>query len=178
MRQEEETGGCEPDGKMAGGLNTSAVSFGFWYKPQEIRYGVGDAFVPFAHLDMISPNCFVIITSVNHAPPFAHLPSPTIRTRTAVLARIPATSVGSPAKCFTNRGLGFRAKLLFLQSPSPPLCVHTCRLFSPGEVRSDLTLNSLIRTGSLTKFRFLSGVNGNHPTQTSATPAMLLSNGI
>ena len=27
--------------KMAWDLNTSAGLFGFWYKPQEIRYGVG-----------------------------------------------------------------------------------------------------------------------------------------
>ena len=70
MRQEEEAGRCEPDGEDGRGFIPLRFCLDFGIHPHGDQVRGGDVFVPSAHLDMISSNCFVIITSVNHAPPF------------------------------------------------------------------------------------------------------------
>ena len=110
---------------MAGGLNTSVVL----YQPRgdQVREGAPTVSLPSAHLDS---NCFVIITSVNHAPPFGGgVTSPAIRGRTVLLpAPPPAIPMSAhPPRCFTNRGLRF--------STLSRLRFHTCQ----RGVRSDLT---------------------------------------
>ena len=151
-RWQEETrqGDVSQREKMAGDLYTSAVLFAFWYKPW---VGSGTESVCACRTsqhNLLSPNSFVIITSVNHAPPFwgCYVARPPRPSEPQFSHAFPHSLV-SP----THRNTLHQQGVLFLQttstaSPPPSPCACPCRAFvlTPP--------NPIMRTGLLAMVQF------------------------